>query len=185
MLAKYPFNANVVRKEFKFPVIIKTVSGSKGNGVFLCKTKSNLQDMLELVSMEKDSKTLNLIVQEYIKSSRGRDLRVFVVGGRVVGAMLRTAKNSRQFKANFSQGGKVEEFQIDQECEWIALESAKILGLEIAGVDILFGEDGYVVCEVNSSPGFVGFEEAIEIDIPQILFDYIRLRLNITEEDRE
>ncbi len=173
-LAKFPINMGVVRKEFSFPIVLKTVSGSFGKGVFLCESRSKLKDTMDLIEISKDSKT-NIILQEFVKSSKGRDIRVIVIGGKAYGAMLRTAKKGR-FKANYSQGGKVEFFQITPDIEWLALESARILNLDIAGVDILFDGDKYLVCEVNSAPGFQGFEKATKIDIPKIIFEYIAFR---------
>lgn len=171
MFAKMPLDIKFIAKEFKFPVVLKKISGSQGKGIVLCKTKVQLLDTIELV----DEKT-SLIVQEYIKSSRGRDLRVFVVGRRVIGAMLRKAGH-RSFKANFSKGGSVERVDLTPEMEWLAIESASLLGLECAGVDLLFSADSLVVCEVNSSPGFKGFELATGINVPKVCYEFLKIRV--------
>lgn len=174
MLAKMPVDTKFVSKEFHFPVVLKRISGSQGKGIVLCKSKEQLYDTIELIDTEP-----NLIIQEYIKASRGKDIRVFVLGGRAIGAMLRKAgKNT--FKANFSKGGTVENFPLTPELEWLAVESARIIGLECAGVDILFDKSGYVVCEVNSSPGFKGFEQATGINIPKVFYDFLRVRLGVS-----
>lgn len=175
MLARFPLPVTVIDREFTYPIIIKTVSGSLGKGVFLCESKSQLEDLFELMEISKDPK-VDLILQEFISSSVGKDIRVFVVGGRAIGAMLRTAKEGK-FKANFSAGGNVTNFELNPAIEWLAIESARVMGLEIAGVDLLFDGDSYKVCEVNSSPGFQGFEQATNIDVPTEFFNYIQVRL--------
>ena len=175
MLAKFPLNIDYVEREFTYPLILKTVSGSEGKGVVLCETKSHLEDIASFMEESRDAR-VNVILQEFVASSRGKDIRVVVVGGRPVGAMLRTATAGR-FKANVSAGAKVKPFQTNPQVEWLAIESARVLGLEIAGVDILFDGDSYRVCEVNSSPGFEGFEEATGVNVPQEIYNYIRVRL--------
>jgi gamma-F420-2:alpha-L-glutamate ligase len=176
LLAKFPVDVDLVKKEFSFPIILKTVSGSCGKGVFLCENKHKLQDTMELIEASKNSQ-VNIILQEFIRSSKGRDLRVIVIGGRPYGAMLRTAKRGK-FKANFEAGGCVEFYKMDPAIEWLAVESAKILNLDIAGVDLLFDGDKYVICEVNSAPGFEGFGKATGINIPKIIFEYIKVHLS-------
>lgn len=175
ILAKFPLNIAVVEKEFAYPLILKTISGSQGKGVFLCENRAQLEDLADLMEISKDPK-VNVILQEFVSSSKGNDIRVFVVGGRPVGAMLRTAREGK-FKANFSAGGTVAPFHLNPEVEWLAVESARLMGLEIAGVDILFNGDNYKVCEVNSSPGFEGFEKATGLSIPQQIYNYILVRL--------
>ena len=122
-----------------------------------------------------DSK-VNIIIQEFISSSKGKDLRIFVIGGRAIGGMKRIAREGK-FKANFSYGGQVEPFDLNPEVEWLASESTRLLGLEMSGVDILFSGESYMVSEVNSAPGFEGFERATKINVPQEIFNYIRVRL--------
>jgi RimK family alpha-L-glutamate ligase len=175
MLAKFPLNIDYVEKEFTYPLVLKTVSGSEGKGVVLCERKSHLEDIASFMEESRDPR-VNVILQEFVASSKGKDIRVIVVGGRPIGAMLRTATTGK-FKANVAAGGSVEPFQTTPEVEWLAVESARLLGLEIAGVDILFDGDSYKVCEVNSSPGFEGFEKATGVNVPQEVYNYIRVRL--------
>lgn len=175
MLAKFPFNISLVEKEFSYPLIVKTVIGSRGRGVFLVENRNKLNDLVNLLEISKDPKT-NLILQEFISTSRGKDIRVIIIGGRAIGAMLRKAVNG-SFKANYSAGGLVNAYKINPAIEWLAVESAKIVGLDIAGVDILFDKDSYKVCEVNSYPGFEGFEKATKINVPEEIFKYILVRL--------
>lgn len=175
MLAKFPLDISVIEKEFDYPLIIKTITGSKGRGVFLLEDRNKLNDLANLMEISKDPK-INLILQEFISSSRGRDIRVIVLGGRVIGAMLRTAANNN-FKANYSAGEVVAPFGLNPVLEWLAIESSRLINLDIAGVDILFDGDNYRICEVNSYPGFEGFEKATGIDVPEEVYKYIQVRL--------
>lgn len=174
ILAKVPINMRFVKKVLSFPLIFKMLTGSFGRGVALCENASQLQDILAIATRGRDSG--NVILQEFVSTSKGKDIRVFVVGGHAIGAMLRTAKKG-EFKANFSAGAKVETFPLTQELEWLAVESARVLGLEVAGVDILFDKDGYKVCEVNSNPGIKGFEKATDINVPYEILHYLQVRL--------
>ena len=173
MLTRFPCKAELVEKVVGFPCVLKVVTGSHGAGVYLCENAKQFEDLSELIS-SLDSKT-SMIIQEYIKFSEGRDLRVIVVGGRVIGAMQRTSTDG-SFKANISRGGKGEPYDVDDEMEMLAIQVAKVLDLDVAGVDLLFHPDGYRICEANSSPGFKGFEQALGINIPQKIFDYAKLR---------
>ena len=173
MLTRFPCKAELVEKVVGFPCVLKVVTGSHGAGVYLCENAKQFEDLSELIS-SLDGKT-SMIIQEYIKFSEGRDLRVIVVGGRVIGAMKRTSTDG-SFKANISRGGKGEPYDVDDEMEMLAIQVAKVLDLDVAGVDLLFHPDGYRICEANSSPGFKGFEQALGINIPQKIFDYAKLR---------
>ena len=176
MLTRFPCPAELVEKVVGFPCVMKVVTGSHGNGVYLCHTPKEFEDLSELIS-SLDSKT-SMIIQEYISHSEGRDLRVIVIGGRVVGAMQRTATDG-SFKANISRGGEGVAYDVDDEMEMLAIQVSKVLDLDIAGVDLLFHPDGYKVCEANSSPGFKGFEAALGINIPEKVFNYAKLRSHI------
>jgi len=176
MLAKFPLDLNVVSKHIGFPVVVKTISGSQGSGVFLCETIHSLDELMHMI--ENTNPNVNLIFQEFVKASHGKDLRVVTVGGRVVGAMTRTAIDGN-FKANYSRGGKVQKYEITPEIEWLVLEIARKLDLDIAGVDLLFDDDGFKICEVNSSPGFEGLELACEKNIAREIIQFIKIRLNM------
>jgi len=175
MLAKFPIEIKQVEKEFDYPFVLKKVSGTQGKGIFLIEKKAHMEDITELIQHSKDYRS-DLIIQEFIKPSKGRDIRVIIIGGKPIGAMLRTAPRGR-FKSNFSAGGKVENFELNKNIEWIAIESTRILGLDVSGVDILFNGDKYIICEVNSSPGFEGFEKATGINIAENILQYIRARI--------
>ena len=176
MLTRFPCKAELVEKVVGFPCVLKVVTGSHGKGVYLCENAKQFEDLSELVS-SLDFKN-SMIVQEYVQYSEGRDLRVIVIGGRVVGAMLRQSTDG-SFKANISRGGEGTPYAVDDQMELLAIQTAKVLDLDIAGVDLLFHSDGYRICEANSSPGFKGFEKALGINIPQKVFDYAKLRSNI------
>lgn len=174
VLAKSPINPDLLEKEFGFPFVLKKVTGSQGKGVLLIKSKQQLEDILGLID-EGQQDGQNLIFQEFVKFSKGRDIRVIVIGGRAIGAMQRIAKPG-DFRSNFKAGGSVENFEITPEVEWLAVETAKALNLGICGVDILFDEDGYKICEVNANPQFEGFEKSTGINVPQEVFDFLKVR---------
>ncbi|MBN2725231.1 MAG: RimK family alpha-L-glutamate ligase [Deltaproteobacteria bacterium] len=176
MLVKFPVDIDMIAETLGFPVVIKTIHGAQGKGVFLAENRTKLADMMQLIEVTNDK--ANIILQQYIPESRGRDLRVFMIGGKPVACMERTAPEG-SFKANFSQGGKVKSYPMNHEIEWIATEASRLMGLEISGVDLLFDDKGFKVCEINSAPGFRGIETACEINIPDHIFHYVRIRLGI------
>lgn len=176
MLVKFPVNVDLVDRYLGFPVVVKTLSGSQGVGVFLAEAKSNFEDLMQLI--EETNSKANIILQEFISSSKGKDLRVFTIGGRVVACMERKSRGDN-FKANFSRGGLVNQFDVTPEIERLATETSRILGLDIAGIDLLFDGEHFKVCEANSSPGFEGLEKCCQVNIPQEIYDFIRVRLGM------
>lgn len=178
MLARLPpIDADLVEKQLGFPVVVKTLSGTKGKGVALAENKSQFKDLVELIGSAEIP--VNILLQEFIESSKGRDLRVFVLGGKAIACMERKSKEEDQFKANFSAGGSVAEHELNEEIEWLATESARLLDLEIAGIDLLFDGEHFKVCEANSSPGFEGLEKCCDIDIAKEIYHFLRIRLGI------
>ena len=171
ILAKLPLNIDLIKNEIGFPLLIKKVTASLGKGIVLCKKQRELEDIADVLDENQD-----FIIQQFIKESSGQDIRVLVVGGKPLDAILRKGKRG-SFKANHAQGGTVQPIELTPEMEWLAIESANLLGLEIAGVDLLFEGGSYCVCEVNSVPGFEGFEQVTGIDVPKAIFDYIRVRI--------
>ena len=117
-----------------------------------------------------------LIIQEFVDAAPGTDLRVWVIGGKTVVAMKRTGVEG-DFRANISQGGLGEDFPITEEIDYLARETARALGLQIAGVDLLFDKDSYKVCEANSSPGFSGIDQYCGQDMAQRIVDFIKLKI--------
>lgn len=171
MFAKNPVNICLVEKYLGFPLIVKALSGSMGKGIFLSDNHTNFRDLMELIHVSNPN--ANIILQEFIKSSIGRDLRVLVIGGRAVACMERIAP-ADSFKSNYSRGGEVRKFKMTPEIEKLATETARIFGLEIAGIDLLFDGDHFKVCEANSSPGFEGIEKCCNIDVSGMIYDFIR-----------
>jgi RimK family alpha-L-glutamate ligase len=171
MLIKFPFNTAPVEREFSYPVIVKTITGSRGKGVFLARNRNKLIKLIKRFELTDEPKT-GLILQEFISTSSGKDIRVIVIGGKVIGAIIRQASNGN-FKANYSAGGIVDLYKVNPDVERLARESAKIVGLDIAGIDILFDKEKYKVSEVNSYPGFEGFEKVTDINVSEEIFKYI------------
>ena len=113
----------------------------------------------------------DFIIQEFISESRGRDVRVNVVGGRVVSAMERY--NENDFRSNISNGGKMKQIELSEEMAEVAIKATEVIGLDFAGVDVMFGKDGPVVCEVNSNPHFKSSLECTGVDMSEEIMDYI------------
>lgn len=176
MLAKFPVKTAIAKREIGFPCVLKNITGTNGAGIYLCKTEDSFQDIMELIYSTNPASTI--IIQEFIEKSSGRDLRVFVVGGRVIGSMVRSS--SQSFKANFSRGGKTEPIDLPAEAEWLATETARIADLDITGVDLLFDDSGFKICEANSAPGFHGLENALGKIIAEQIMDYVELRVKGT-----
>ncbi len=174
MLVKFPVDSELVKRELGFPVIVKNLTGTEGKGVYLCDSPEQFSDLMGLIDSQHTKP--NIILQEFVSNSRGRDLRVFVLGGRVIGCMKRYSETS--FKANFSRGGQVESFALTPEIEWLATETARLVNLDIAGIDLLFDEEGYKICEANSSPGFKGLELVVGETIAEQILDYITVKVS-------
>ena len=170
MLVKHPIDINLVEKNLNYPMIVKTLSGSYGSGVFMVDDKKQFRQMMKMAELAKPS--YNIIIQECIEDSLGRDLRVLVVNGKVVGCMMRQSVDG-DFRANITRGGEAIPYQIDEDIEWISGESARLLDLDIAGVDLLFNGDSYTICEVNSAPGFKGMEKYTKNNVAEQMVDFI------------
>jgi gamma-F420-2:alpha-L-glutamate ligase len=182
LLVRHPINLNWVEKHLNFPVIIKTLSGSFGAGVFLAETKKQFEQLLKMAEITKPS--YNIIVQEFVKDSWGKDIRVFVLNGKVIGCMMRQATDD-DFRANITRGGEGIPYQIDDDIEWLGGESARLLKLDIAGVDLLFDNGGYRICEVNSSPGFEGMDKYTKTNIAEDIVTYVKHKIGYSEDNRE
>lgn len=176
MLVKFPVSTSVVESEIGFPCVVKVLQGSYGRGVYLCENQKLFEDLMGLISGLGLKKTM--IVQEFIDNSKGMDLRVWVIGNRVIGTMKRIGPQG-DFRANITNGGTGEPFETNEEIESLCVKTAKVLGLDIAGIDLLFDKDGFKVCEANSAPGFEGFETYVKINIADKIAEYIEARLKI------
>ena len=174
MLLKHPIDVDFVEKNIGFPVIVKKISGSYGRGVFLCEDKKQLKQLVTMAELTK--KSYDIIIQEFVKDTWGKDLRVFVVNNKVVGCMMRQSTDD-DFRANISRGGEGFPYEVNEQIEWLSSESSKALGLDIAGVDLLFQDGGYKICEVNSNPGFEGMEEFTKKNIAEEIVQFIKLKI--------
>lgn len=170
ILGKFPIDVDVVEDELGFPVIVKTLRGTRGTGVLKCEDRSQFEDLAGLLASAEAK--ADFLFQHYVRSSHGRDVRVLVIGGRVVAAMERRAPPGH-FKSNVSLGGVGISYAPTGEMAELAARAADALGLEIAGIDILFDDEGYRICEANSAPGFQGLERACAVDVPDAVFDWI------------
>ena len=179
MLLRHPIDIDFVQKNIGFPVIVKKISGSYGRGVFLCEDKKQLNQLVTMAELTK--KTYDIILQEFIKDTWGKDLRVFVVNDKVVGCMMRQATDD-DFRANITRGGEGIPYEVNEQIEWLSSESSKALGLDIAGVDLLFQNGGYKICEVNSNPGFEGMETFTKKNIAGEIVSFIKLKLGLSNE---
>lgn len=160
------------------PVVIKLLEGTQGVGVILAPQVKVAEAIIETLH----SANQNVLIQRFVAESSGRDIRALVVGDRVVAAMRRTAKGD-EFRSNVHRGGTVEGVQLDKAFEEAAVRSAQIMGLKVAGVDMLESDDGPLVMEVNSSPGLEGIELATGLDVAGAIIDYIDNQVAFPEID--
>ena len=158
----------LIREVGGAPLVIKLFEGTQGIGVVLAETrtaaKSVIQGFMGL--------SANILVQEYIKEAGGSDLRCFVVGGKVIAAMQRTAPDG-DFRSNLHRGGTAELVKLSAQERRTAVNAAKIMGLNVCGVDLLRSNRGPLVMEVNSSPGLGGIEAATSKDVADIIIEFI------------
>ncbi len=176
MLVRFPVDVEIADNLIGWPCVVKVISGSYGEGIYLCENKTAFRKMMEFIGNLNTPKTL--LVQEYVDARPGEDLRVLVIGGKVIGAMKRHAPDG-DFRANISAGGHGEPFEINGEIEYLARETARLCGLEIAGIDLLFDKNGYKICEANSAPGFEGFEKYCGIDVASQIAEYIKYKIGM------
>jgi ribosomal protein S6--L-glutamate ligase len=150
------------------PLIVKLLEGTQGIGVVLAETKKASQSVIEAFRGLK----ANILVQEFIKEAEAADIRCFVVGGKVVASMMRKG-NKEEFRSNLHRGGKGVLIKITPEERSTAIRAARIMGLNVAGVDMLRSNHGPVIMEVNSSPGLEGIEKATGKDVAGMVIEYI------------
>jgi len=160
------------------PVIIKLIEGTQGIGVLLAETQSSAAAIVELLQSQKQS----VLIQKFVSESKGRDIRAFIVGDQVVGAMRRVAQG-QEFRSNIHRGGYAEPVELDDAYRETAVRAAQIMGLRVAGVDLLESQDGPQIVEVNSSPGLEGIETCTQLDIAGAIVDYIGAQVNFPEID--
>lgn len=162
------------------PLIIKFLEGTQGVGVVLVETSKAARSVIEAFLGLK----VNILVQEYIKEAGGADIRCFVVGGKVVAAMKRQAK-SEEFRSNLHRGGKATPEEISDEERQMAIRAASIIGLNIAGVDIVRSSRGPLVLEVNASPGLEGIEKTTNVDVAGAIIEFIEKNLKVERKPKD
>lgn len=150
------------------PLVIKLLEGTQGIGVVLAETNKAAESVIEAFRGLKE----NILVQEFIKEAQGADLRCFVIGDRVVAAMKRQGKEG-EFRSNLHRGGSATIVRLTPEERSTAVRAARIMGLNVAGVDLLRSNHGPVVMEVNSSPGLEGIEKATDKDVAGLIIQFI------------
>lgn len=152
------------------PCVIKLIEGTQGKGVILAETHKAAESVIDGFRQMK----AHFLVQEFIKESNGCDIRAFVVGDRVVASMMRKAKDG-EFRSNLHRGGTAIPVEISDEEADMAVNAAKALGLNVAGVDLLRSWRGPLVLEVNSSPGLQGIETSTGLDIATMIIEYAEM----------
>ncbi len=160
------------------PVIIKLLEGSQGVGVILADNVKIAEAIIETLQSAKQ----NVLLQKFVAESKGRDIRAFVVGGRVVAAMRRVAAG-QEFRSNIHRGASTETVKLSDAFERTAVKAAQIMGLRVAGVDMLEGATGPQIMEVNSSPGLEGIETQTGVDIAGAVMDYIQEQVQFPDVD--
>tara|TARA_B110000881_G_C18554245_1_gene505906 strand:- start:178 stop:1575 length:1398 start_codon:yes stop_codon:yes gene_type:complete len=155
------------------PLIVKLLEGSQGRGVVLAETRKAAESVINAFTSLK----ANLLVQEFVKEAQGKDLRCFVIDGKVVASIERTAAPG-EFRANIHQGGTAQVVKVTKEEKYLALKATKVMGLDVAGVDIIRSNKGPLLLEVNSSPGLEGIETATDKDIASLLIVAIEKKLS-------
>lgn len=161
------------------PVIIKLARGTHGNGVVLAETKKAAKSVLQAFYLHNEDGT-NILLQEFVEESAGEDIRVFIVGGRVVASMKRQSLDD-DFRSNMHQGGEGKTVKLTEEEKKVAIKAAKAMGLPICGVDLMRSSRGPLVLEVNSSPGF-GIEKVTGRNVASKIIDYIEINAKRTNK---
>jgi ribosomal protein S6--L-glutamate ligase len=161
------------------PVVLKLLQGTQGVGVILAETRAAASSTLDaLWGLGQD-----VLVQEYVVESAGRDVRVLVVGGRIVAAMRRQARDG-EWRSNIHRGGAGTRIELDPSYVATAISAARAIGLDVAGVDLLEGRDGPRVTEVNASPGFEGLERVCDVDVAGAILDRAESIAGLNPEPR-
>ena len=158
------------------PVVVKVTQGTQGQGVFLRHTLHETRNLVQGLLVTGKA----VLIQQYISESHGKDIRALVVGGKVVACMRRKARG-REFRSNYHLNGTVEKVEITDEYSEVACRAARVLGLTVAGVDLLEGNDGPLVLEVNSSPGLEGIEKASGVNVAGAIIEYVMSESDFSE----
>ena len=150
------------------PVVVKLLQGTQGIGVVLAESTVAASSVIEAFhGLEQ-----NILIQKFIKEAKGADIRALVVGRKVVAAMRRQAL-AGEFRSNIHRGGTAKKLQLAAEYRRTALAAARVLGLTVAGVDLIESDDGPMVMEVNSSPGLEGIQKTTGVDVAEAIIEHI------------
>lgn len=160
------------------PVVIKLLEGTQGVGVILADSNKIAEAIIETLHSSKQ----NVLIQKFIGESRGKDVRAIVIGGKVIAAMRRVSQ-SDDFRSNVHRGGRVEPIELDEKFEKTAIRAAQIMGLNVAGVDMLESNQGPLIMEVNSSPGLEGIERASGVDVATAMVEFLEEQSHFPEID--
>jgi ribosomal protein S6--L-glutamate ligase len=181
VFTNHPKNVDALIKEIDGPpVVIKLLEGTQGIGVVLAETKKAASSVVEAFH----GLNANMLMQEFIKEAGGADIRAFVVGGKVVGSMKRQGAEG-EFRSNLHRGGHATSVRLTKAQRALALQAAKAMGLNMAGVDMIESKRGPLVLEVNSSPGLEGIEMATKKDIAKEVISLIEKRAEMgSDKDR-
>jgi ribosomal protein S6--L-glutamate ligase len=159
---------SAIRKVGGAPVVLKLLEGTQGKGVILAESAKSAESVLDAMNSLKQ----NILIQAYIEEAAGADYRAIVVGGKVIAAMERRAE-AGEFRSNLHRGGTATAVVLTQHQVETAVHAAQVLGLNIAGVDLLSSKDGPMVLEVNSSPGLEGIENATGVDVAGAIIEFV------------
>jgi ribosomal protein S6--L-glutamate ligase len=160
------------------PIIIKLLEGTQGVGVILAESVKIAEAIIETLQSTRQ----NVLIQKFVSESKGKDIRAFVVGDRVVAAIRRVAQG-QEYRSNVHRGGRTERVILDETYCQTAVRCTQIMGLRVAGVDMLESDEGPQVMEVNSSPGLEGIETCTQLDIAGAIVDYIAAQIDFPEVD--
>ena len=158
-----------IEEALGYPLVVKKSYGSRGAGVYLVQNRTELKAKSQELLCEPH------LYQQFISSSYGRDVRAIIIGGKVLGAMLRQSEGD--FRSNIALGGRASEYPLPEEGVVLCERVAALLGLDFCGIDLLFGEEGFYLCEVNSNAFFAGFEKATNKNVAGAYADYILKKL--------
>src|SRR5207249_1207046 len=160
------------------PVVVKLLQGTQGIGVVLAETEQAASSVIEAFH----GLDQNILIQKFIKEAKGADIRALVVGRKVVAAMKRTAV-AGEFRSNLHRGGTAKKIRLPAEVRRTALAAARVLGLRVAGVDLIESSEGPMVMEVNSSPGLEGVQRTTEVDVAAAIIEHIEREITPAVRD--
>ncbi len=172
-------DVHLIRKHFDVPLVVKLQESTHGLGVILSESYHNATSTIEAFNRLKE----NVLLQEYIKESKGVDIRVLVVDDRVVASMRREAKDG-EFRSNLHRGATAKMEPLSEEEIMLSRKVCKIMGLQVAGVDLLRSKDGPLVLEINSSPGLEGIETVSGVDIAVQMVKFLEKQLRKRRKSR-